>query len=141
MENNNIKYSIYLYMDDYNNKYLKYKNKYLKIKKIISNLKDHKTNIMLGGGDNNMVDLILFKAEWCGHCKRFLPIWNTIQAEQKYKNKVNFITFDSEKDVDKIKDWNVEGFPTLMIVKNGVAKEYQGPREMQDMLDLLDTFN
>lgn len=127
---------------DYTEKYLKYKNKYLTLKKIIDNIKPHPTNIQLGGGKDDITKVILFKASWCGHCKRLVPIWNTLTDKEKYPDyskKLDFIVYDSVTDKEKIKEWDISGFPTIMIVKNGIANEYNGPREMQDMIDLFDT--
>ena len=59
---------------DYTTKYLKYKKKYLNLKK----------NINISGG--GLKEVILFKASWCGHCKNFIPIWDSMK--KKYKGKI-----------------------------------------------------
>ena len=114
-------------MEDYYKKYLKYKSKYI-------NLKSN----MTGGGDVKNVTLMLFKAEWCGYCKQFLPIWNTIQKEAEYKNLVTFKTYDSENDKQLVNDNNVEGFPTLLIKTENNTREYKGQKDMEGMIELLE---
>lgn len=113
--------------ENYEQKYLKYKFKYL-------NLKKQRMN-QSGGGDDK-IELILVKTNWCGYCKRFLPVWNTLK--QQYENKFNFITYDGDNDKSKIKHLKVEGYPTILIKKNNTIRNYDGPREMEHMIDLLD---
>lgn len=114
--------------DSYEKKYLKYKFKYLSLKNTI---------IQKGGG--NKIDLMLFKADWCGHCKTFIPVWNELKSQ--YKGKFNFITFDSDKNKNEIDKWDVKGFPTLLIKKNDSVEDYSGPRDIDYMIKFLDDLN
>ena len=121
---------IYIYMDKksniYKDKYLKYKDKYLKLKN--QNTKPH---IQSGGNNTPKIDIILFKADWCGHCKRFASTWEGMQ--KKYKNKYNFITIDSN-ETEQLKSWNVRGFPTIYVKNKNTAIEYEGSREEEDII-------
>ena len=114
--------------DDYYTKYLKYKSKYINLK----------NNLMTGGGEQK--DVMLFKAEWCGHCKQFLPVWNTIKEMPEFKNKFNFKTIDYDNDKEEISKWDVKEFPTLLIknTDNDVS-EYNGPREMEHMIEFFNS--
>lgn len=114
---------------DYENLYKKYKAKYLALK---NNQFDYNQN---GGGSK--INLYLFKAEWCGHCKRFMPTWDKLQKVEQFKNKYNFITYDSDKNRDKIDEWGIEGFPTIMMEHNGKAMPYDGPRDEPTMIEML----
>ena len=112
---------------DYNNKYIKYKLKYLKLKK----------NYKLIGG-NNKNDLYLFKAEWCGHCQAFKNEWENLKKDNELNKKVNFITFDSEKDAIKIKEWKINGYPTILLKKNdATAVEYFGNRNINSIKEFI----
>lgn len=107
----------------YDKKYLKYKAKYLALKNEIEN------KTMVGGG--NKVNIILFKADWCGHCKRFKPVWDTLH--KKFESKFNFITFDADKDANMLEQYKVDGFPTILF-KDGVhVKPYEGSRDFEDL--------
>ena len=105
---------------NYAEKYLKYKTKYL-------NLKSSSTIKQTGGGQS-LPEIYLFKATWCGHCKQFTPIWDALQNDADLKSKYTFKTIDADKDKQVIKDWKIEGFPTI-IKKDGTnAIEYVGER-------------
>jgi thiol-disulfide isomerase/thioredoxin len=114
----------------YYKKYIKYKEKYLKVKnqKGGNNVCNVCTNQQ---GGNSKIDIILFKADWCGHCKRFASTWE--QMQQKYKNKYNFITIDSNEK-EQIKNWNIRGFPTIYVKNKNTAVEYEGSREEEDII-------
>ena len=107
-----------------NEKYLKYL-KYLKYKAKYINLKQVQT-----GGSTNKIDIMLFKMDTCGHCKNFMPVWEHLKKE--LSNKYNFITYDSNKNIDKVNEYNVDGFPTL--IKNGnTITQYDGERDYESV--------
>ena len=105
---------------DYHSKYLKYKKKYIELKK---------KSVLQGGGKT---ELILFKAEWCGHCTRFLPVWN--KMEKKYKSKYSFTKYDSDKDSKTLESWGINSFPTIIIKKDNIASQYHGSRQESDII-------
>ena len=106
----------------YYQKYLKYKNKYLKIKKT-----------QKGGGDKKTI--FLFKADWCSHCKNFLPVWE--ELEKNNNSNFKFVKYDNDKNPEEIKKWNIEGFTTIMVETNESAFEYMGPRTYNEVLDFI----
>ena len=71
------------------------------------------------------VNLVLVYAPWCGYSKKMLPDYEKIKAEFDGKTingkKINIIMYNSEddKDKDKIKEYDVKGFPTLFLERNG----------------------
>lgn len=115
--------------DSYEKKYLKYKYKYLSLKNMMKQQ----------GGGKDKVELILIKADWCGFCKRFTPVWNTLQ--EQYKNKFKFTTYDGDKDRTLVEKFNVKGFPTILYKKNNKFEPYEGPREMEYMIEFLDSLD
>lgn len=121
-------------MVNYYGKYLKYKNKYLQLK---NDLEKEKLNEQKGGATEK-TDVMLFKAEWCGHCKRFSPVWK--EMEQKYSKKYNFISYDSDKDKQELENWGVKGFPTIIVKRGNLASEYFGDRVEPAIIDFISNF-
>ena len=115
---------------DYLQKYQKYKLKYLNIKLLHEN-----NNNQIGG--NNKKELYLFKAEWCGHCRSFKEDWNKLQNNNDLKNKISFITMDSDLNQKEIKEWNIEGFPTIILKSGENAIEYNGKRNLDNIIDFI----
>lgn len=74
-----------------------------------------------------MTDIIvdLYYADWCGHCKKFKPVWNKICDE--FKDKIKFNEYES-KNEEKIKLARISGYPTIKITVGGNTKEYDGER-------------
>jgi thiol-disulfide isomerase/thioredoxin len=111
---------------DYNSKYLKYKNKYINLK----------NSLMQKGGGDSKTSIYLFKAEWCGHCQHFKPVWNGLQ--NKYKNKYNFITYDYEKNSKEMKEWKVNSFPTIYFKNGNNATQYDGSRDIDSIVTFIE---
>ncbi len=109
----------------YEYEYYKYKTKYINLKKKLN-------NEMTGGG--NKVDVILFKAEWCGHCVKLKPTWGKLQ--EKFNKKFNFITYDADKDTKIFEKYKVDAFPTIILQDGEHKKEYDGPRDMESLESL-----
>lgn len=114
---------------DYNKKYLKYKAKYLE-------LKNQSNYNMIGGGNKNT--MYLFKANWCGHCNGFKPTWKVLQQEMK--NKINFVTFDSEKNKEEIQKFGISGFPTVMLKTDDKIIEYVGDRSLDGLKEFINSY-
>jgi thioredoxin 1 len=112
----------------FKNKYISYKAKYLALK-----------NQQNGGNISNNIEIMLFKASWCGHCKMFTPTWEKIK--KTYKNKYNFITYDSEENKNVMKQWNIKGFPTILIKKGDQVIEYEGSREYDEFETMIANLN
>tara|TARA_B100001758_G_C17963873_1_gene379788 strand:- start:136 stop:501 length:366 start_codon:yes stop_codon:yes gene_type:complete len=118
----------------YREKYLKYKLKYMELKKQL----DQKNNSIevQKGGSSDKKQLYLFKAEWCPHCVAFKPVW--AELEKKYEKTVDMNVYDSDKNGKTIKQWKINGFPTIIMKHGNKAIEYAGPRTLEDMIDFIE---
>lgn len=67
--------------------------------------------------------VILVYAPWCGHSKKMLPDYEKVKSEfhgkQINNSKVSVIMYNSDIDKAKVKEYEVKGFPTLFVEKNG----------------------
>ena len=102
-------------------------------------------------GDNseqsNTAELLFFYADWCPHCKTAKPIWNELKAE--YQNKaINgyVVTFtevncsEETAEVDKMMNkYNVEGYPTIKLLKDGQVIEYDAKPSKDTLNQFLNT--
>jgi protein disulfide-isomerase-like protein len=82
--------------------------------------------------------LVLFYADWCGHCKKVKPEWEKAASDAKGKGnmiKINCGDKD-EKSSELMSKYNVEGFPTIIIFDNGTPTEYNGGRKAEDFLSV-----
>lgn len=105
---------------DYFKKYIKYKKKYINLK-------------TMKGGNKNKIRIILFSADWCGHCKRFKPVWKKLKKE--LNNKYEFVNY--KDNAKEIKEWNISGFPTIYVANNNMATQYYGNRTFEAIKDFL----
>ena len=70
--------------------------------------------------------IVLFYANWCGHCTHMKPEWNKFKSS--YNRDVELKEVEQAQMTDQQKDW-VQGFPTLVLVENGkVLKTFEGER-------------
>ena len=79
------------------------------------------------GGD---AKLIMYYADWCGHCQTTKPEYKKLGKSQKVNGKtvsVEMVNADANRKA--IEKAGVRGFPTIHLVhKNGKRVEFQGNR-------------
>jgi thiol-disulfide isomerase/thioredoxin len=92
-------------------------------------------------------ELLFFYTDWCPHCKTAKPIWEEIKTE--YENKtINGYTIifteidctDETEEVDKMMNkYNVEGYPTIKLLKDGQVIEYDAKPTKSTIVQFLTT--
>ena len=100
-----------------------------------------------GGQDSSEAELILFYADWCPHCKQAKPIWDELKAHHATKTVNGYTVIFTEIDcssenaqVEKMMDkYNVEGFPTIKLLKNGQVIEYDAKPSKDTLSQFLTT--
>ena len=67
--------------------------------------------------DNNMV-LVDFWADWCGPCKMFAPVYETVSTDHP---DVVFAKVDTEAQQELAAYFNIRSIPTLMIFRDQIG--------------------
>ena len=63
--------------------------------------------------------MVLYYAEWCGHCKTMKPEWNKVVNKMKKHNNINIAEIESNH-IDKLSNKpTIQGFPTIKMYNNG----------------------
>ena len=93
--------------------------------------------------NENMPSLVIFKAEWCGHCKKIMPEIQKL-IDTKLEN-VKIVVIDSDKQPELIKQHGVQGFPTIRMYPQGLSnkdtyKDFDGERNVDGFKTFLDGF-
>lgn len=63
-----------------------------------------------------MKQIIFFGASWCGPCKTFKPVMESLQSEMS----ITFIDVDSSPQTAA--QYNVRSVPTTILIENGFEK-------------------
>jgi len=81
-----------------------------------------------------------FNTSWCGWSVKFQPEWTkfeeTIKNDFSLDNVQTFdIKCDDPKNEEKCKEFEVQGFPTVIIEVDGKRGTYNGPRESVKLIE------
>jgi len=137
-----INYKIILIIDNCENNILEINEEEIDNKEEIideTNDKEAKKDNVKQKLDKNLPSLILFHAEWCGHCKTLMPIWDAISnfIPSKKLNVLKVSCVEKEKECSNIKE--VKGYPTIMFVnlKENNIVIYSGERTAESIIQFI----
>jgi len=91
------------------------------------------------GFNNDMAKLKLYYADWCGHCKRFKPIFDgDLKNRIKELNlPVKLVPVDCTTDNEEANRNGVTGYPTLILEVNNKNEVYDGDREPEQIVEFI----
>ena len=109
--------------------------------------KPNSERVPTGSMPSNKGELLFFYADWCPHCKAAKPIWNELKSE--YENKtingyqVIFTEIDCSEETSEVEkmmnQFNVEGYPTIKLLKDGQIIEYDAKPSKETLTKFLNT--
>ena len=84
--------------------------------------------------------LVLFYADWCGHCQKVKPAWEKAAGSVNTKEDKKMIMVNcgegTDEDQKVMKKYNVDGYPTIIKFVNGTPSLYRGDRDADSFKDI-----
>jgi thiol-disulfide isomerase/thioredoxin len=99
--------------------------------------------------NTEVLNVTLFHADWCGHCKRFIgDTWGKLKEKFGSNKDVQLNQIDCtnvKSAIETPAGKSIEGFPSVILNykdKDGkyVEEEYNGPRSVDVMSSVIDKF-
>ena len=92
-------------------------------------------------------EIIFFYANWCPHCKAAKPHWEEIKDEYEGKevNGYNLVftdvdcTEETPEVKDKTSEYDIEGYPTIKLVKDGQVVDYDAKPTKETLEKFINT--
>lgn len=83
--------------------------------------------------------LVLFYADWCGHCKKIKPAWDEAAEKVNAEGETKMIKINcggkSDEEKELMEKYKIEGYPTIIHFEDGVqASVYEQGREAGDFV-------
>ena len=86
-------------------------------------------------------ELVIVKAEWCGHCKKAMPEFQKLVAASPLKladgSSVTVKLYDEKADKAIVDTMGVKGFPTILLMDGSNRIEYGGERTYTGVMGFL----
>ena len=88
------------------------------------------------------VKVFNFNTSWCGWSVRFQPEWKKFENEIKAKGDLSHVEAhdvkcDNPENDFLCKEYEVAGFPTVIIETDGKRGVYKGPREAMELVETI----
>jgi len=92
--------------------------------------------------EDKKIKVYNFNTSWCGWSVRFKPEWEKFADEVKAKGDLSNveaydIKCDNPENDFMCKEYEIVGFPTVIIEANGQKGIYKGPREAKDLIETI----
>jgi len=92
-------------------------------------------------------ELLFFYADWCPHCKVAKPVWEELKATYANKTingyKVLFTSVNCTEETPEteklINKYNVEGYPTLKLIKDNQVIDFEAKPTKDNIEKFLNT--
>ena len=96
---------------------------------------------------NKTATLMVFYVDWCPHCKTAKPEWETLKSQYDGKEingyTISFMEYNctnESEEVSQLMDkYNIEGYPTIKLIKDNQVIEYDAKPTKSTMEQFLNT--
>jgi len=107
----------------------------------------NRENIPKEQNSNKTATLMLFYVDWCPHCKTAKPEWESLKSEYDSKTingyTIHFMEYNCTNESPEITQlmdkYNIEGYPTIKLVKDNQIIEYDAKPTKSTMEQFLNT--
>jgi thiol-disulfide isomerase/thioredoxin len=107
----------------------------------------NRENIPKVQNSNKTATLMLFYVDWCPHCKTAKPEWDAIKDQYEGKMINGYTVYFEEHnctnetdEVSQLMDkYNIEGYPTIKLIKDNQVIEYDAKPTKSTMEEFLNT--
>jgi thiol-disulfide isomerase/thioredoxin len=87
--------------------------------------------------------VVICKADWCGHCKKAAPDFQKLLSASPITLKdgttATVKILDADQDKSEISKYKVRGYPTILVVNGSQTTEYPGERSYDGVLNFLNS--
>eukprot|EP01104_Vermistella_antarctica_P011033 TRINITY_DN301_c0_g1_i1.p1 TRINITY_DN301_c0_g1~~TRINITY_DN301_c0_g1_i1.p1 ORF type:complete len:3098 (+),score=985.10 TRINITY_DN301_c0_g1_i1:119-9412(+) len=84
------------------------------------------------------IHMVEFFAPWCGHCKTLAPVWDSLADDLSKVSDVHIANVDCTKNSATADRFDVKGFPSIKMIRDGVVYDYKGSRSLPAFKKFID---
>jgi thiol-disulfide isomerase/thioredoxin len=112
-----------------------------------ASFKANREHIPKDQNSNKTATMMLFYVDWCPHCKTAKPEWESLKSDYEGK-QINGYTIvfvehnctNESEEVSQLMDkYNIEGYPTIKLIKDNQVIEYDAKPTRSTMEQFLNT--
>ena len=86
---------------------------------------------------NNNYIISIFHADWCGHCKRFLPVFNEASKYTIINKTWKLLSISCTSFPTICDSFSIEGYPTIKVFIDSKEMRFSPPRDLEHFLEFL----
>ncbi len=95
---------------------------------------DIPSNETSNSSNSSNVTVHFWYTQWCPHCVAFRPVWDEIV--NNLSPMINFVNHFEPSD-DEIDEAGIEAFPSIIVEKNGISREFTGTRTVNALEEFI----
>lgn len=118
---------------------------YFMIRAFLKRKKDQERRNFIENSEHELynkseAELYLFSVDWCPHCKDTKLVWDKYTTSyESSKYEITFIEVDCDQRENLAKEFKIEEYPTIVMVKNGKKYYYDANIKKETLDKFIDT--